>query len=112
MKGLGICIDYDDTYTTDPVVWSQIIGLLRAAGADVFCISARFPNVPITGFPGEVYYAAGKPKWEFAEEIGKKVDIWIDDWPAVIGDRSDRKGELPVQFYIRKLVDKGLLSVT
>src|SRR5690348_6048568 len=105
MQGVGICIDFDDTFTTNPAVWTQIIELMRAAGANVFCISARFPNCPISGFPGEVYYASGKHKWEFAEENGIKVDIWIDDWPAVIGDRSDRKGELPVQFYMRKLID-------
>lgn len=101
-RPIGICIDYDDTFTTNPPVWTQIIELLRASGANVFCISLRFPNVPITGFPGTVYYACGQHKWEFAEQNGLFVDIWIDDWPAIIGDRSDRKGQLPPQYQQRQ----------
>jgi hypothetical protein len=111
MNGLGICVDYDDTFTSNPEVWTKIIEIMRAAGANVFCISLRFPNVPIHDFPGEVHYASGQLKWEFAEANGIKVDIWIDDWPAVIGDRGDRRGDLPVQFYMRKLVDKGVLRL-
>jgi hypothetical protein len=98
----AICIDHDDTFTTDPATWTKIIELLRSAGHDVFCISLRFPNVPIHGFPGKVYYACGQHKWEFAEQNGIHVDIWIDDWPAIIGDRSDRKGQLPPQYAMRQ----------
>jgi hypothetical protein len=112
MKGLGVCVDYDDTFSTNPELWTKIIEMMREAGAHVFCISLRFPNFPIGNFPGEVYYASGQLKWEFAESLGLKVDIWIDDWPAVIGDRGDRRGDLPVQFYMRKLVDKGVLTLS
>jgi hypothetical protein len=105
---MNICIDYDDTFTTDPITWTKIIELLRASGHNVFCISLRFPNVPITGFPGEVYYACGQHKWEFAEAAGLTVDIWIDDWPAIIGDRSDRKGQLPPQYQQRQNILNNL----
>jgi hypothetical protein len=104
---IGICIDFDDTFTTNPPVWTAIIEFLRKHGANVFCITLRFPNCPINGFPGEVYYACGQHKWEFAEQNGLRVDIWIDDWPAIIGDRSDRKGKLPPQFYMRQEMLKG-----
>jgi hypothetical protein len=99
---LGICVDYDDTFTSGPEVWTNIINYLRQCGANVFCITLRFPDFPITDFPGVVHYASGQTKWEFAEENGLQVDIWIDDWPAVIGDRSDRKGQMPPQFYQRQ----------
>lgn len=111
MNGLGVCIDHDDTYTTDPETWNKIISLLQAAGADVFCISLRFPNVPITsGIPCKIYYACGQHKWEFAEQNGIKVDIWIDDWPAIIGDRSDRIGKLPPQYAQRQEILKNVWS--
>lgn len=104
----SICVDFDETFTTDPVTWTKIIELLRAAGHTVFCISLRFPNFPITGFPGDVYYACGQHKWEFAEHNGIHVDIWIDDWPAIIGDRSDRKGQLPPQYAQRQNILKDV----
>src|SRR4051812_3011283 len=104
----SICIDHDDTFTTDRESWTKIIEILRAAGHDVFCITLRFPDFPIQGFPGKVYYACGQHKWEFAEQNGIQVDIWVDDWPAVIGDRSDRKGQLPVQYKQRQDILKSV----
>lgn len=99
----SICIDHDDTYTTDPATWDKIIGLLRDAGHEVFCISLRFPNVPITsGIPCTVYYSCGQHKWDFAAERGMKVDIWIDDWPSIIGEHPDRRGLMPPQYYQRQ----------
>jgi hypothetical protein len=106
MNGIGVCIDYDGTFTTNPAVWTTIIELMRANGADVFCITMRFPNMPISGFPGVVHYAAGQPKQEFARERGLKVDIWVDDTPAGILPSA----EMPDQFHMRKLLDKGLLK--
>lgn len=99
---IGVCVDYDETFTTDREGWTAIIEFLRSRGMDVFCISLRFPNCPIADFPGVVHYACGQHKWEFAEANGIRVDIWVDDWPAIIGDRSDRKGKLPPQYYMRQ----------
>src|SRR5256885_387791 len=97
VRPIGICVDYDDTFTSNRRVWTQVIETLRAAGANVFCITLRFPNCPIRDFPGTVYYASGQKKWEFAEDNGIDVDIWIDDWPEVIGTDPKRKGLEPPQ---------------
>ena len=106
MQGLGICVDYDDTFSTNPEVWTKIIELMRGAGANVVCITARFPDCPLPpNFPGEVHYARGQPKAEFAKENGLKIDIWIDDKPNGIGFQ----GDMPVQYYIRKCMDHGVL---
>lgn len=78
-------MDYDGTFTANPQAWTRIIEILQAAGADVICITSRFPNVPITDMPVPVYYSCGQPKWEFAQERDLKVDIWIDDIPFCIG---------------------------
>ena len=80
-----VALDYDGTYTSDPQIWGQIVGLLKRAGFEVICISSRFPNVPIQDMPVPRYYTCGQQKWEFAQERGLKVDIWIDDIPSCIG---------------------------
>lgn len=105
VRPIGIAIDYDDTFTSAPLVWTTIIEFLRKQGADVFCITLRFPNCPITDFPGVVHYACGQKKWEWAVEHGIDVHIWVDDWPAVIGEHPDRRGLEPPQFKIRRQLE-------
>lgn len=82
---MRIAIDHDGTFTTNPGMWTSIIGVFRDNGFDVICITSRFPNVPIVGMPVPVYYTCGQDKWEFAAERGIEVNIWIDDIPFTIG---------------------------
>lgn len=101
---LGVCIDYDGTFTTMPGVWKTIAEMLRANGANVFCITSRFPNVPVNDFPGEVHYACGQPKWEFAHEHDIQVDIWIDDQPQTVGEHPERRGHEAIQARQRRAI--------
>jgi hypothetical protein len=87
-----ISIDYDGTFTLDPEAWTKAIDIFRRAGFRVICITSRFPNVPIGPFPGEVFYACGAHKWDFAHENGIEVDVWVDDWPAQVGEHPERRG--------------------
>lgn len=107
---LNICVDYDATYTADREMWCRVFAVFAEAGAKFFCISSRFPNVPITDFPGEVYYACGQDKWEFAHERGIQVDIWIDDWPACIGEHPERRGQEPPQKAQRRLLIGSIMK--
>ena len=68
-----------------PEVWTIFLRFAAIHGHEVICITSRFPNVPISGMPVPVYYACGQQKWEFAQERGIAVDIWIDDMPQCIG---------------------------
>lgn len=99
---MNVCIDFDDTITKDPEAWLAIIDFLQKRGHTIFCITLRYPNVPLPKLPIEVYYACGQPKWEFAFEKGLHVDIWIDDWPMVIGEHPERKGLKPPQMMMRE----------
>lgn len=110
MPTITVAIDYDETFTTCRETWTKIIELLRTSGATVFCISARFPNCPITDFPGTVYYACGQAKGEYAEDNGLKVDVWIDDWPSCIGEVAHRRGVESPQAKIRRDIVKRLMS--
>ncbi len=90
VRPIGIAIDYDDTFTSSPETWTKVIEVLREAGANVFCITTRAPDCPVSDFPGEVHYASGQKKWEFAHKNGIDVHIWVDDWPALIGEHPMR----------------------
>ena len=101
-----IALDHDGTFTAFPSIWTVFIESVRAAGGEVFCITSRFPNVPINGFPGDVHYTCGQPKAEWAHERGVKVDIWIDDMPSCIGSPPGMIIEPPQAAQRRQIVSQ------
>lgn len=94
---LVIAIDYDDTYTADPGLWSRFIGMSRERGHSVVCVTARtmLPDFtsepPLPGYV-PIVLAGGTLKRAAARDAGYKVDIWIDDRPEMIGGAAQ---ELP-----------------
>ena len=107
VRPFGIAIDYDDTFTTCPETWTKVIEILRAAGARVICVTFRNPCTPINDFPGEVFYTAGRKKWEFMHEQQVDVHIWIDDWPALIGENPFRKAWNEGLIDSRRMAENG-----
>jgi len=82
-----IALDYDGTYTRDPTLWACFIDLVRDVGHEIVCVTMRDANDPeeaIIGVPCEVIYTSRKGKLAHMAEIGKPVDIWIDDDPRWI----------------------------
>jgi hypothetical protein len=80
----------DDTFSACPETWTKVIEVLRAAGAQVVCVTYREPKLKITDFPGEVFYTAGRPKAQFMEDqfLSYEIRVWIDDQPELIGTVS------------------------
>ena len=70
-----VAVDYDDTFSTCPKTWTKVIDVLRAAGALVFCVTFRPPTMPVTDFPGVVYYTAGQLKADFMHEMKQDVHV-------------------------------------
>lgn len=85
-------LDYDGTFTADPVLWSQFVSIARAAGHRFFMVTARRDTeennaqidadldhyecqmrVIFTGLASKIYTC---------EQRGIKIDIWIDDDPT------------------------------
>jgi len=88
---MKIALDYDDTYTKDPEYWDQLIFIAEEYGHEIFVITNRQGisdeddevfNVPIDS--SNVVFTGGKAKKEFAEDLGIKIDVWIDDEPEYI----------------------------
>lgn len=80
-----ISIDYDKTWTLDPVFWSNFAGHCRLHGHQLICVTGRAPSQPVP-LQMPVVYAHNEFKRRAAERAGYKVDIWIDDMPGVIED--------------------------
>jgi len=77
-----VALDYDGTYTLDPRFWDQFIRHAQDHGHVVVCVTMRYPSEPIE-MPCqlEVIYTSRVAKAAFMANIGRKVDIWIDDSP-------------------------------
>ena len=102
VRPFAVAVDYDDTFTSCPETWTKVIEVLRSAGANVFCVTFRGTDTPITDFPGEVFYTSGRKKWEYMHERQVDVHVWIDDWPALIGENPEHAG-LRASMGLRKI---------
>ena len=88
MKLFGI--DYDATYSDDPELFDEFIRLAKSRGHHVVIVTYRDELQPIDIEGIEVFYTSGKHKAPYMRSIGYEPDIWIDDYPELIGDTRGR----------------------
>jgi hypothetical protein len=86
-----IALDYDRTYTADQELWNAFIKAARSRGHEVIILTWRtsaidpeferlYPKV------NAIWCTDRGSKRAYAERLGVKVDIWIDDNPeSIIG---------------------------
>ena len=91
-----IVIDYDETYTTDKMLWDLFITTALSYQHQVICCTLRFAeleqlNQDIINDMGKhgipiVYAGEAKDKWQALKDAGYKPNnaIWIDDKPMFI----------------------------
>jgi hypothetical protein len=90
-------IDYDGTFSRDPVGFAAVIGLLRSRGHVCICVTGRSDEgiwgaEVKRGINGlmPIVFTAGAWKASAAERAGYKVDVWIDDMPEGVRElRAD-----------------------
>lgn len=82
---LVIALDYDNTYSDDPVLWDGFIELAQKRKHIVVGVTFRRPDQPVD-MPIEVFYTSGVLKADYMREVGLEPSIWIDDWPELIGN--------------------------
>lgn len=80
-----ISVDYDDTYSDDPELFESFIKLAQKRGHLVFIVTARNENQHVPIDFCEVFYTNGELKAPYMKSQGLDIDIWIDDWPEIIG---------------------------
>lgn len=86
-----VAIDYDNTYTLDPESWNNFILAFQSAGHTIICVTNRNNSenfvLPVMNSIGKlcpIVFAGSQWKQEAALKQGYKVDVWIDDTPAMI----------------------------
>lgn len=95
---MKISIDYDDTYTKDPLMWNWFAQSALDRGHEVYCVSARHlqqmddPKNTIGRVIGaDKCFGTGMlTKKEYMWEVHKiHIDVWIDDMPEMIVSKVD-----------------------
>lgn len=82
-----IGVDWDDTFTADPVLFQHLVELAVSRGHRVWIITWRDEDWPIERVPSgveRVLYCGLRAKAEVVAETGEEVDVWIDDTPFAI----------------------------
>lgn len=99
MKKMRISIDYDDTYTKDPLMWNWFAQQALDRGHEVYCVSARGehhmddPKMTLGRVIGaDKCFGTGlQSKREYMQKVRKiHIDVWIDDLPEMIVEQHQR----------------------
>ena len=82
-------IDYDGTWTSDPIAFRAFATLLRRRGHKVVIVTARVSGQgevreACMEYVDDIVWSTGMPKREAAERAGFTVKVWIDDMPEMI----------------------------
>lgn len=92
-----ISLDFDDTFTADPVAWTQVAELLTDSGHEVICISGRTSSdenrselrSALPSCINRICLCGIVSKRYYARTHGIDVDIWIDDSPSRVVSARD-----------------------
>jgi hypothetical protein len=90
---MNISLDFDDTYTKDPVLWNAFIQLAKDRGHNIRIVTFRKktmtdPMLDALAKKIPVIYTEYTQKRKFTNDMGWKVDVWIDDSPEFIIEQS------------------------
>lgn len=87
-----IALDFDGTYTEDPELWNTVVTHMQHRGYEVFCVTMRYDNefeAPVVRnclehIVNRIIFTGRKAKEKFLDELGIKVNVWIDDRPYYV----------------------------
>ena len=86
---MNIALDYDGTYTEDPVMWADFIKMAKNRGHRVYIVTCRSNKNPVDKIAedlvNKVFYTNYQAKRAYMIDMQKiRVDVWIDDNPEVV----------------------------
>lgn len=94
---MNISLDYDNTYTRDPILWNVFVANAIGLGHKVYCVTMRSHKEAVqvyhdlTGKVTDIYCTNRQAKKDFMFEQGIAIDVWIDDMRYfVLEDAADR----------------------
>lgn len=88
---MNIGLDYDDTYTRDPLMWDSVIDIMQKCGHKVYLVTWRTPSecydLPkdLTNKLDGVYPTSRKAKESYMLSQGINIHVFIDDnaWAVI-----------------------------
>lgn len=87
---MNISLDYDNTYTRDPVMWDAIIDMMKRYGHKVYVVTMRTPDegAEVRQYLADkaemIIFTSRKAKQDYVSNMQVSIDIWIDDMPWFI----------------------------
>ena len=89
---MNISLDYDDTYTRDPLLWNVFIQDCLVRGHTVYVVTMRTPeqgrevleSVGQRVGESRCYFTSMQSKRNYMYARGISIDVWIDDMPDAI----------------------------
>lgn len=93
MKQLIIAIDYDDTFTADPGLFSAFVALAKRNHTVCIVTARRCTDENIEKLNADldhwdcqmpIFFTSLQSKTEYMKKIGIDVNIWIDDNPHAL----------------------------
>lgn len=82
-----IALDYDKTYTADPVLWGTFIAAAKQRGHSVIIATMRYPEEgaeieqALGSTIDSIVYTSRKAKYDELQRQGLSPSIWVDDSP-------------------------------
>lgn len=93
---MKIAVDYDGTFTLNPVAFSRVIRVLKQTGADIRIVTSRNTNGDNEELEGvskfleiPVVYCSGQQKKTVCQGLGWVPDIWVDNEAHTIPHNSE-----------------------
>ncbi len=84
-----LALDYDNTFTADPILWESFISKAKERGHSIAFVTSRgHTNIP--GYNDDIFADAKRLAIEVVFCFGEpksskfKADVWIDDTPLCI----------------------------
>jgi acid phosphatase class B len=87
---MNIGLDYDDTYTRDPIAWTEFIKMMQMRGHNIYLVTWRFVQEVDDGIRkldkilDGVYFTGRKAKEKYMFDKGINIHVWVDDNPRAI----------------------------
>lgn len=98
-----ISIDWDDTFTRDPVGWTAFIKMMRQRGHTIYCVTMRYESEAqpvrdaLMNLVDGIICTGRRAKRPYMYSLGIHVSVWIDDEPGwILTDAADAVQKEPL----------------
>ncbi len=87
---MNLSLDYDNTYTRDPVFWDAFISMAKLHGHRVYCVTMRTPAEGeevrryLSHQVEQIIFTSRQNKHDVCFAYRVSIDVWIDDMPYFI----------------------------